>query len=380
MRKYSKFLALVLCTTIALSLTGCGGKKDADSKKNESNTSEDKTDEKETDEQVEDIDENVDYSDYIKLGDYSLIELNKSDIDSKTESLITSNIKKTDDFKKVKKGTVKKGDMLNIYYVGKIDGEEFEGGSCKKKDSPEGYNLEIGSGRFIDGFEDGLIGKKIGGKYDLDLKFPDSYPNNPDLEGKPVVFTVTINYKAEWPELSDKFVEDNFKDFYKGYKNTAEDYTKYIRDSVVMDMAWENVYTASEINDYPEDLLKQVKKQYRTPIEYYLKQQGVELSGYLAMQNMTSEDFDQQVETSAKSDLGKRMVFNTIAYKENIVIGEDEFKEVLDTYLKEYSVESQDELDKLFNEYYGSKSKSIINNEVLYKKVNEFLATKVKEK
>ena len=98
------------------------------------------------------------------------------------------------------------------------------------------------------------------------------------------------------------------------------------------------------------------------------------------MQSMTAEDFDKQVETSAKSDLGKRMVFNTIAHKENIVIGEDEFKEVLDMYLKKYSVESQDELDKLFEEYYGSKSENIINNEVLYKKVNEFLATKVKEK
>lgn len=375
MRKYSKFLALALCATIALSFTGCGDKKDTDSKKNESSTSEDKTDGQE-----EDIDENIDYSGYIKLGSYSSIELNKSDIESKTESLITSNIKKTDDFKKVKKGTVKEGDTLNIYYVGKIDGKEFEGGSCKKKDSPEGYNLEIGSNRFIDGFEDGLIGKKIGKKYDLNIKFPDNYPNNPDLEGKPVVFTVTINYKAEWPELSDKFVEDNFKDFYKGYKNTAKDYTKYIRDSVVMDMAWENVYSSSEINDYPEDLLKQVKKQYRTPVEYYLEQQGIELEGYLAMQSMTSEDFDKQVETSAKSDLGKRMVFNTIAYKENIVIEENEFKEVLDTYLKEYSVENQDELDKLFDKYYGSKSKSIINNEVLYKKVNEFLATKVKEK
>ncbi len=375
MRKYSKFLVLALCTAIVLSFTGCGNKADTSSKENDSSTSEDKTKKEE-----EEIDENVDYSDYIKLGDYSSIELNKSDIDSKTELLITSNIKKTDDFKKVKKGTVKEGDMLNIYYVGKIDGKEFEGGSCKKKDSPDGYNLEIGSGGFIDGFEDGLIGKKIGEKCDLNIKFPDSYPNNPDLEGKPVVFTVTINYRAEWPELSDKFVEDNFKDFYKGYKNTAEDYTKYIRDSVVMDMAWENVYTASKINDYPEDLLKQVKKQYRTPVEYYLKQQGVELEGYLAMQSMTAEDFDKQVETSAKSDLGKRMVFNTIAHKENIVIGEDEFKEVLDMYLKEYSVESQDELDKLFEEYYGSKSENIINNEVLYKKVNEFLATKVKEK
>ena len=100
-------------------------------------------------------------------------------------------------------GTVEDGDTVNIDYVGKLDGEEFDGGSA------EGYDLEIGSCTFIDGFEDGLIGHEIGEKVTLDLTFPDPYPNNPDLAGKPVVFDVTINAikESQTPELNDEFVE-----------------------------------------------------------------------------------------------------------------------------------------------------------------------------
>lgn len=79
----------------------------------------------------------------------------------------------------------KKGDTADIAYVGKVDGKEFDGGSS------DSYNLVIGSGTFIDGFEDGVIGMKTGETKDLNLKFPDSYQST-DLAGKDVVFTVTV--------------------------------------------------------------------------------------------------------------------------------------------------------------------------------------------
>ena len=82
--------------------------------------------------------------------------------------------------------TVQKGDTADIAYVGKVDGKEFDGGSS------DSYNLVIGSGTFIDGFEDGVIGMKTGETKDLNLKFPDSYQST-DLAGKDVVFTVTVN-------------------------------------------------------------------------------------------------------------------------------------------------------------------------------------------
>ena len=363
MRKYNKFLALVLCVSMALPFTGCSSAKD-DGKDSSQGTSSEATsgNDKEDDKDKEyvreaDIYEGLDYSSILELGDYSSIPLAKKD----------------------KKGTVKKGNTVNIYYVGKMDGEAFANGSCTKDTNPDGYNLKIGSGNFIDGFEDALIGKKAGKTYDIDVTFPESYPPNPDYAGKPAVFTVTINYIKEWPELTDKFVKDNFKDFDKDYKNTAKDYTKFIRSNVVQDLAWDYVYTKSDVKEYPEDLLERVKTQYKTPIVYYLGKNNTTLDDYLAAQSMTSEDFENNVETSAKSDLGKRLVFNAIAQKEGIGLDADAYKDVLNAYLKEYAVDDQDALDKLFDEYFGTKSEDIINNEILYTSVNEFLVGKVKE-
>ena len=134
LKKYSKLLAITLCTAMMVtSVTGCG-KKDSDNNV----TSEAK--------------QNADCLSYVTLGNYSSIELKKSEIDDEVNSQISDNIKNTGKFEKEKKGKVKNGDILNIYYVGKVKGKAFDGGSCTKKTNPDGYDLEIGSHSFIDGF------------------------------------------------------------------------------------------------------------------------------------------------------------------------------------------------------------------------------------
>ena len=94
------------------------------------------------------------------------------------------------------------GDTVNINYIGMMDGQQFQGGTVN------GQYLTIGSGSYIDGFESGLIGAKVGETVTLDLKFPDPYENNPDYAGKDVQFIVTVNnvYLAELPELNDEYV------------------------------------------------------------------------------------------------------------------------------------------------------------------------------
>ena len=96
----------------------------------------------------------------------------------------------------------KMGDMVNIDYVGKIDGEAFAGGT------DQGYDLQLGSGAFIPGFEEGLVGAVKGETRDVTLTFPDPYLNNPDMSGAEAVFTVTINEMKEkrMPELKYDFV------------------------------------------------------------------------------------------------------------------------------------------------------------------------------
>lgn len=104
----------------------------------------------------------------------------------------------SDILEEVTEGTVEEGDTANIDYEGKLHGEAFEGGTAKE------YGSEIGSGTFIPGFEDGLVGVKIGDTVDLPLTFPENYTE--ELAGKDVVFTVTVNSVKRMPELTDDLV------------------------------------------------------------------------------------------------------------------------------------------------------------------------------
>ena len=150
---------------------------------------------------------------YVKLNDYMnmTVELTNdySVSDEDIQNYIEYLMSQYPAYEVSDKKTVESGDVVNIDYVGKVDGEEFSGGSAT------GQHLTIGSGSFIDGFEDGLIGKKVGETVDLNLKFPDTYSNNPDLAGKDVVFTVTINSidtkkEMTYDDLTDEYVSENF--------------------------------------------------------------------------------------------------------------------------------------------------------------------------
>lgn len=362
LRKYSKLLAITLCTAMMVtSVTGCG-KKDSDNKV----TSE--------------AQQNADCLSYVTLGNYSSIELKKSEIDNEVDNQINDNIKNTGKFEQEKKGKVKNGDIINIYYVGKVKGKAFDGGSCTKKTNPDGYDLEIGSHSFIDGFEEELIGKTIGKKHDIKVTFPKSYPQNEDLAGKKAVFSVTINFKKVYPELSDEFVKENFKEFSDDYEETADGYTKYIRDNVVEDKAWEKVYSDSKVNDiYPSDKLEETEKQLKTYITSNLKQGGYELEDYLKAQNITEDDFDKQIEVSAKEKVAQQLTYGAIAQRENISVSDDEYKKEIKNYIKEFNCKDEKELENTFNEQYGSKPEKIIKENMLFRSVRKFIAKNVKE-
>ena len=114
------------------------------------------------------------------------------------------------------KTTVESGDVVNIDYTGTLNGEAFDGGS------DTGYNLEIGSGQFIDGFEDGLIGANVGESRDLNLTFPEDYPSA-DMAGQAVVFHVTVNgimnaADATLDTVDDAYVAQNFSTYRPVYR------------------------------------------------------------------------------------------------------------------------------------------------------------------
>ena len=179
MMKKQRTGAVVLAGVMLLGLTGCGAVNDKAKA----------------------------YSKYVELGDYKGIEYTRevaevtdTQIQSQVDSLLSSLTETTE----VTDRPIEEGDTANIDFVGTMNGEEFDGGSG------EGFDLEIGSDSFIDGFEDGLIGHSVGEKVSLDLTFPENYQSE-DLAGKDVNFAVTINSISvkTTPELTDEVVKEN---------------------------------------------------------------------------------------------------------------------------------------------------------------------------
>ena len=160
----------------------------------------------------------VDPDDYVKLGDYSNLSVEvtyydyseedvKSCVDSELEFYVdyyanSYNLDLYDYQVDLSANTVAQGSIVNMDYTGRIDGVAFEGGSA------EGAHLVIGSGKFIPGFEDGLVDKQVGETVDLDLTFPEDY-QNADYAGKNAVFTVSINSidTRSMPEYTDELIQ-----------------------------------------------------------------------------------------------------------------------------------------------------------------------------
>ena len=291
---------------------------------------------------------------YITIGDYKGMEVEytakqtevaDADVQSQIASYMESNY--VDEGKNVK---AKKGSIVNIDYEGIMDGEAFEGGTA------QGYNLELGSNSFIDGFEDGLIGAKKGQKLDLDPTFPKEYPNNPDMAGKAVTFHVTVNavqHKLTEEEFTDAYVAENIKNYkasngdetevktvdaYKeALKTDMEASLEKSLSSAKQEAAWKKIIDDTEIKDYPKDQLSDIEDMIKETKDKQAVYYGCENGEDMAeKQGMSAEDYKKQITKSAKEVLASRLVADEIADKEDIEFNDKVYKERLDTFAKEY--------------------------------------------
>ncbi|MBO7217361.1 MAG: FKBP-type peptidyl-prolyl cis-trans isomerase [Clostridia bacterium] len=187
---------------------------------------------------------------------------------------------------KLTQGKVQKDDIANIDYVGKKDGVAFEGGTAN------GYDLKIGSGSFIAGFEDGLIGAEIGSTVDLNLTFPSDY-GSAELAGKAVVFTVKVNFvERPFGELNEETAK------ICGYKSVEEVETAakaYATEGAAWDACYDNAkieYPEKETEIYFDFLMYNVEMQV---VQGY----GITLDQYLQYSGMTKADFEKKIRESS---------------------------------------------------------------------------------
>ena len=218
------------------------------------------------------------------------------------------------------------GDTVNIAFEGSIDGETFEGGSS------DSYDVSLGSGRMIEGFEDGIVGMKAGETRELDLVFPEDYQEE-SLQGQPVVFSVTLNSIRRAPELTDAWVKENTG----GEFDTADTYRASVREQLLQYQesnaeytmqqdAWNQIQETSEFLKLPRAYVEAAAEQYDTDAENAAAAYGMELSDYLEALDMTEESYQEQREWYGRSAAQSRLMLEALARAEEITEDSEEYR------------------------------------------------------
>ena len=295
----------------------------------------------------------------VTLGDYKGIELKKveynvtdKDVEHELEHIAEHNARLV----AVEDRPVEKGDTVVIDFEGFVDGKAFEGGKA------ENHELEIGSGKFIPGFEDQIVGMKIDEDRDIKVTFPEEYPAK-ELEGKEATFTIKLHEikKKELPEINDEFAKDA-SEF-----DTLEDWKKSIREKQekaneskakfeMEDAAIETVCKNAKV-DIPSGMIETQLDNMEKDISSRLNYQGMNLDQYLQMIGKTKKEFRDENKEQAEKQVKTSLVLEAIMKDAKVEVTEEE----IDAKIKEMA------------EMYGQKEEEVKQNPELRKYVEESL-------
>ena len=312
--------------------------------------------------------EGINVEDYVETFDVNDVTLAKADLeftDAEVEEDIQSQLENFKDLNTDKKLEVKSGDDVSIDYVGTMDGEEFEGGSA------EDYTLTIGSGSFIEGFEDQLIGSHPGDQVTVNVTFPDPYENNPDYAGKDASFAVTVKGIYQLGEFTDEFVQKNLSD----KAQTVDEYKQYLKDTNYQTNL-ENAITEYVTNNvsaekYPKDYLKHLKSLQMTIDEEefnYMAQMyaayGMNFDYSNVMQYKgaaNSDEYEKILQEAAEKACLNNMAYQDLADKAGITISDEDYEA--------FKTDNQitDEVEEMYGKAY------MIQQYVLPEKVRDYI-------
>lgn len=326
----------------------------------------------------------VDPDEYVTVGEYEGIEvsytpytISENDVEMQIQNELNYYINTFQLYNYIPiegRDVVETGDVANIDYVGKKDGVAFDGGTA------QGYHLEIGSGSFIPGFEDGLVGVKTGETVDLDLTFPEGY-TNADLAGQAVVFTVSVNgiYTKETPAFDDELMKK-----LSGYGltfTTMEEYRKNVEEylntqnetrneTAKEDAVWDAVYATCEVSEPPTDMVEKIKQRVYDNAQGYAEQYGMELNDFIEQSmQMPIEQFDEEATAAATDSAKETLAVKAIAKKEKIEVSDEELQALKETEAANAGATVE--------EYFANVDEADFYDYALTQKVYEYLATVV---
>lgn len=367
-------VALLACA--ALSLSACGEKTDIAETTEETTASQPaKTEAKDTSADDEfyttDLDLTVEGepevanavidTEYVTIGDYTKLEIEKVEVAQVTDEQVQSEFDSymaayAEEVEVTDRDVLENGDIADIDYVGKIDGVAFDGGSAN------GYRLELGSNTFIDGFEAGLVGVKKGETKTLELTFPENYSNT-EYAGKAATFDVTVNgiYKTQSPEITDAFVAEKTEyDSIAAYKEAIKSQIQASNESTALNnkrgAIWAALAENAAVKKYNEEKVADYIIEYKNYMDSAISSTyGMTFDAYLETSGMTKDDFKATALSNSKSMAKQQLFLDAIAEKEGLKATEEDLAEYIKDYMESMGYTTEEEMWTNFTEQGYSK-------------------------
>ncbi|MFC6323390.1 trigger factor [Companilactobacillus baiquanensis] len=280
----------------------------------------------------------------VKLGDYTGLEVKKqkrnvmkTDVEARLKELQKQQAELV-----LKDGKAENGDTVVIDYVGTVDGEEFDGGSAQN------YSLELGSGSFIPGFEDELVGHSADEDVDVNVTFPEDYQAK-ELAGKKAIFKTKIHEvkTKELPELDDDFAKDVDEDvdtldaLKKKLHDELKDQKKQTAEDNIQEEAISAAVKNAKIDEVPQAMIDTEVSNQMNQYLSNLRRQGIDPKLYYQMTGTTEDDLKKQFSNDAEERVKTDLVIEAIVAKEGIKPTEDEIKEEVKSLADEYNMDEK---------------------------------------
>ncbi|MBR3509720.1 MAG: trigger factor [Lachnospiraceae bacterium] len=312
----------------------------------------------------------------VTLGEYKGVEVKKADTEVTEEEVMVAIDKERENNARaivITDRPVKAGDDTVIDFEGFVDGVAFDGGKG------ENYPLTIGSGAFIPGFEDGLIGANLNENVDVNVTFPEDYQAS-ELAGKAAVFKCVVKEikEKELPELDDEFAAevsefDTLEEYKADVKKNLEEKKASDAKRAKIDAVVETVINNATM-DIPEAMVTTTQRQILDEYAQNMQAQGLSLEQYMKYTGVDTETMMEQLKPQAESRIKGRLVLEAVAKAENITASEEDFEEEVKTMAEAYGIEA----DKA-KELLGENGKKSVLEDICIKKAQEFLVENAKE-
>ncbi|MGS0971936.1 MAG: trigger factor [Candidatus Izemoplasmataceae bacterium] len=283
-------------------------------------------------------------------------------VDAEMEQLLTQNA----ELVLKEEGTLEQGNTAVFDFEGFVDGEAFEGGSAKN------HEMEIGSGQFIPGFEDQMIGMATGEEKEVNVSFPEQYQAE-NLAGKDAMFKVKLHEikEKQTPELNDEFVKGLDKEGISTVEELRQETKEKLQNELVeknrnarVDFAVEKATENAEM-DIPQEMIVDEKNRLIDNVKQQAKQYNLELDMYLQLTGTNKEDFEANMLKQAEKSVSYNLVIEAVSKEEDIKATEEEVEQKFEEFAAQYNMP--------VDQFKAAVNPSAIEQEVIYRKTIDFL-------